>query len=84
VLVIIYNGNDPALLAQTTFQSLNVDDDFLSQLKGAYSSCNYFSDENIGRRTRQLIEKSSDGLFRYHHRVVIPHPTLVLIKALLI
>jgi hypothetical protein len=39
VLDIIYNGSDPALLALTTFQSLNVDDDFLSQLKGACSSC---------------------------------------------
>jgi len=35
---IIYNGNDPALLALSTFDLLNVDDDFLSQLKGAYSS----------------------------------------------
>ncbi len=49
---IIYNGSDHALLALTTFQSLNVDDDFLSQLKGAYSSCNYFFNENIGRRKR--------------------------------
>jgi hypothetical protein len=37
---IMYNGSDPTLLALTTFQELNVDDDFLSQLKGAYSSCN--------------------------------------------
>ena len=44
---IIYNCSDLALLALTTFQSLNVDDDFMSQLKGAYSSCNYFLDENI-------------------------------------
>ncbi len=65
LLDIVYNGSDPALLALATFQSLNVDDDFLSKLKGAYSSCNYLSDENIGRRKRQLIEKSSDGLFRY-------------------
>jgi hypothetical protein len=71
-------------LALTTFQELNVDDDFMSQLKGAYSSCNYFFDENIGRRKRQLIEKSSDGLFRYHHRVLIPCPALALIKALLV
>ena len=81
---IIYNGNDPALLALTTFQSLNVDDDFLSQLKGAYFSCNYFSDENIGRKKRQLIEKLSDGLFRYHHRVVIPRLPLTLITSLLV
>ena len=72
---IIYNCSDPALLALTTFQELNVDNDFLSQLKGAYSSCNYFSDENSGRRERELIEKSSDGLFRYHHRVVIRTPS---------
>jgi hypothetical protein len=81
---IIYNGNDPTLLAMTPFQSLNVDDDFMSQFKGAYSSCTYFYDENIGRRKRPLIEKSTDGLFRYHHRVVIPRPTLALIKALLV
>jgi hypothetical protein len=81
---VIYNGSDPALLALTTFQELNIDDDFLSQLKGNYSSCNYFSDENNGRRKRQLIEKSSYGLFRYHNRVVIPRPSLALIKALLV
>jgi len=84
VPAIIYNCSDPVLLALTTFQSLNVDDDFLSQLKRAYFSCNYFSDDNIGRRKRQLIEKSSDGLFRYHNRAVIPRPTLALIKALLV
>ena len=47
---IFYNGSDLALLALTTFQELNADDDFMSQLKGTYSSCNYISDENIGRR----------------------------------
>ena len=47
VPAIIYNGNDPALITLTTFRSLNVDDDFLSQLKGAYYSPNYFSDEII-------------------------------------
>ena len=54
---IIYYDNDPGFLALATFQSLNVDDDFLSQLNGAYFSCNYFSGENIDRRKRQLIEK---------------------------
>ena len=29
------------------------------------------------------IEKSSDGLYRYHNRVVIPRPANVLIKAML-
>ncbi len=41
------NGNDPALLALATLETLNVDDDFLSQLKGAYSACNFFFDRNI-------------------------------------
>ena len=36
------NGNDPALLALSTLEDLNVDDDFLSNLKGAYSTCAYF------------------------------------------
>ncbi len=63
VLDIIYNGNDPALLALSTLETLNVDDDFLSQLKGAYSTCNFISDENIERRKRQSIVKSSDGCF---------------------
>jgi hypothetical protein len=31
VLGIIYNGNDPESLELTTYQSLNVDDDFPSQ-----------------------------------------------------
>ena len=32
-----------------------------------------------------MADKSSDGLFRYHHRaVVIPRPTLDLIKSLLV
>jgi hypothetical protein len=48
---IVYNGKDAALLAQVTFQSLNVDDDFWSQLKGAYSSCNYFSNEKEEEET---------------------------------
>ena len=30
-----------------------------------------------------MIEKSTDGLFRYHNRVVIPRLALALIKALL-
>jgi hypothetical protein len=34
---IIYIGNDLALLALSTLGSLNVDDDFPSRLKGAYS-----------------------------------------------
>ena len=63
--VIDTNGNGPALLS--LFQALNVDDGFLSNLKSrAYSTCAYFSNDNNERRFRQKIEKSSDGLFRYH------------------
>ncbi len=77
------NGNGLALLTLSTLESLNVYDDFLSNLKGAYSTCAYFSNDNNERRLRQKIEKSFDGLFRYHNRVVIPRPTNALIKALL-
>jgi hypothetical protein len=84
VLNIDTNGNDPVLLALSTLEILDVDDDFLSISKGAYSSCSYFSNENIERRMRQKIEKSSDGLFRYHKSVVIPRPASTLIKTLLI
>jgi len=78
------NGNDLALLALSTLAILNVDDHFLSKLKGAYSICSYFSNENIERRLRQKNEKSSNGLFRYHNRIVIPRPANASIKALLI
>ncbi len=81
---IIYNGNDPALMALTTLESLNVNDDFLFLLKGAYSICNLFSNEKIDRRKRQLIDKSSDGLFRYHNCAVIPRSVFAFIKARLI
>jgi hypothetical protein len=56
VLGITYNGNDPALLDLSTLESLNIDNDYLSQFKGAYSSCNYFSNENIDRKKRYNIE----------------------------
>jgi len=59
---------------QHYLEALNVDDDFLSDLKGAYPTCAYFYNDNNERRLRQKIDKSSDGLFRYHNRVVIPSP----------
>jgi len=58
------NGNGLALLALSTLEVLNVDDDFMSNLKGTYSTCAYFSNDNNERRLRQTIEKSSDGLFK--------------------
>ncbi len=68
-------GNGPALKALSTLEALNVNVNFLSNLKGGYFSCAYFSDNTDERRLRQKIEKSSDGLFRYHNRVVIPRKT---------
>ena len=40
------NGKGPALLALSTLEAMNVDDDFLSSLKGAYSTCAYSSNDN--------------------------------------
>jgi len=78
------NCNGLALLAPSTLEAINVDDDFLSiNLKGAYYTCGYFSNDKNERRLRQKIEKSSDGLFKYHNRVVIPRPANVLIKPFL-
>ena len=36
------NGNGSALLVLSTLKALNVDEDFLPNLKGAYSTCAYF------------------------------------------
>jgi hypothetical protein len=62
---------------------LSVDDVFLSQLRGAYSDCKYFSEENIDKRKSKNIIKTNDGLFMYHNRLVIPRPAHPLIKMLL-
>jgi hypothetical protein len=50
------NGNGPALLALSTLETLNVDDEFMPNLKGTYSPCAYFSTNNNERRLRQKIE----------------------------
>ncbi len=50
VLDIDTNGNGPALLVLSTLEALNVD--YISNLKGAYSTCAYFSNENNERRLR--------------------------------
>ena len=61
--------------------NITVDGDFERKLKGAYSSCKYFSDAT--RLTRDKIIKGDDGLFRYLGRIVIPHPAEDLRKNLL-
>ena len=83
VLNAMRSDNEPALLALST-EELNVDADFLTQLKEAYSSCNYFSLENSLRWKSQNIVKSTDGLFRKHNRVVIPRPAKALRESLLL
>jgi hypothetical protein len=59
VLDVLNNDNEPALSA-LSMEELNVDVDFLTQLKEAYSSCNYFSDGNSLRWKSQKIVKSTD------------------------
>jgi len=49
----------------------SVNDDFLTKLKTAYSACSYFADEKTRCKGHGLI-KSSDGLYTYHDRLVIP------------
>ena len=61
-----YQNNDTTLLVLLA-DTISADDDFLSQLKSAYSSCPYFSDEIKARwKDHGLIIKSSDGLYTYH------------------
>ena len=56
MLDVIYNGNDPALLALSA-EELNVEVDFLTQLKKAYSSCYNFSEENSPRwKSKKMSE----------------------------
>ncbi len=38
------NGNDPTFQALSTFEESEGNDDFMSKLQGAYSSCDCFYD----------------------------------------
>ena len=53
---------------------VSVDDDFLTKLKSAYSSCPYFSDKIKARWKSHGFVKSIEGLYTYHDRLVIPRP----------
>ena len=55
------NGNGPALSALSTSKALHVDDDFLSNLKGAYSTCAYFSNDNNVRRSTKKLRNRPTG-----------------------
>ncbi len=69
-----YQNNDTALLVLLA-DIVSVDDDFLTKLKSAYSSCPYFFDKIKARWKSHGLVKSSNGLYTYHDRLVIPRPT---------
>jgi hypothetical protein len=61
-----YQSNDIALLVLSA-DIVSVDDDFLTKLKTAYSSCSCFADEKTRWKDHGLV-KSSNGLYTYHDR----------------
>jgi len=68
-----YQSNDTPLMVLSAY-IVSVDDGFLTKLKTAYSSCSYVADEKTRWKSHELV-KSSDGLYTYHDRLVIPRPT---------
>jgi hypothetical protein len=52
-----------ALLALSTLEILSVDDDSMPKLKGACSSCSYFSNENIEGRLKKKKKKLIRRIF---------------------
>jgi hypothetical protein len=69
-----YQSNDFALLLLSE-DIVCVDDGFLTKLKTTYSSCSFFGDEKTRwKNYHGPIIKSSDGLYTYHDRLVIPRP----------
>ena len=63
MLDVIYNGNEPALLALSA-EELNVDVDFLTQLKETHFSYKYLSEENSPRwKNLQSFHKAKNGIF---------------------
>ena len=64
--------NTEATLLAMNADEISVDDEFGVKLKRAYESMTYF-DEN-GRWHKDGLQKTADGLFLYHGRIVIPRP----------
>ncbi len=60
-------------LLELSADNVSVDDDFLTKLKTAYSSCSYFADEKTRWKDHGLMN-SSNGLYTYHDRLFIPRP----------
>ena len=67
-----YQSDDTALVVLSA-NIVSIDDGFLTKLNTAYSSCSCFADEKIRWKGHGLI-KSSNGLYTYHDRLVIPRP----------
>jgi hypothetical protein len=55
------NVNGPKFSALESLEASNVNDDFLSNLKGACFTCAYFSNENIERRLRKKLRNHPTG-----------------------
>ena len=73
VLDLCYQNNETSLFVLSA-DTISVDDDFLTRLKSAYSSCPYFFDEIKARWKSHGIVKSSTGLYTYNDRLVILRP----------
>ena len=64
--------NTEATLLAMNADEISVDDEFGVKLRRAYESMTYF-DEN-GRWHKDGLQKTADGMFLYHGRIVIPRP----------
>jgi hypothetical protein len=81
---ICFQNNNSALLVISA-DIVPVDDDSLTGLKAAHSSCSYFFDEIKARWKGHGLIKSSHGLYTYHDIIMISCPaqdlrTLLLTK----
>jgi hypothetical protein len=61
------------LLLVFSADTISVDDDFVTNLKTTYSSCFFLDSVKSPWKHHERI-KSSDGLYFYHDRLVMPRP----------
>ena len=66
-----YQRNETSLLVLSA-DIVSVGEDFLTNMITEYSSCSYFADEKTRWKGHAGLIKSSDGLYTYHDRLVIP------------
>ena len=60
---------------------ISVDENFSIKLKKEYEATSYFDED--GRWQKDGLQKTADGLFLYHDRIVIPRPAQELRKCLM-